>query len=145
MANPGQTIFLWLHVVANVFWIGAIAAVAIAVMASNIDPRTRGEVATTIYKRVANPAFMVSFLCGCVRLFIDGPKGLNYYFKLTHFMHGKLLFALIVIGLHHVIGARAKKLAQGDVDTAGKTGVLLAALAVCAAIAAFFVIAEIPK
>ena len=141
MANPGQTIFLWLHVVANVFWIGAIAAVAIAVMASNIDPRTRGEVATTIYKRVANPAFMVSFLCGCVRLFMTPA----YYFKLTHFMHGKLLFALIVIGLHHVIGARAKKLAQGDVDTAGKTGVLLAALAVCAAIAAFFVIAEIPK
>ena len=141
MANPGQTIFLWLHVVANVFWIGAIAAVAIAVMASNIDPRTRGEVATTIYKRVANPAFMVSFLFGCVRLFMTPA----YYFKLTHFMHGKLLFALIVIGLHHVIGARAKKLAQGDVDTAGKTGVLLAALAVCAAIAAFFVIAEIPK
>ena len=50
--------------------------------------------------------------------------------------HAKLLFALIVIGLHHVIGARAKKMAAGDAD-AGPTKVLGIVLAVCGALAAF--------
>ena len=141
MTNPAQTILIWLHVVANIFWIGSIAAVALIAMAEKHEAKTRGEIALTVYRKVANPAFIASFLLGAGRLFMDT----GYYFKQTHFMHGKLLFAFIVIGLHHVIGARARKLATGDSEKAGNLGVLLAILAIAAAAATFFVVAKIPR
>ena len=42
------------------------------------------------------PAFIVSFLAGGIRTAMD----LKGYFVQHHWMHGKLLFALIVIGIH---------------------------------------------
>ena len=52
----------------------------------------RGQLATVIYQRLAAPAFVASFVAGMARLFSDT----SYYFKQTHFMHAKLLFAVIV-------------------------------------------------
>lgn len=141
MTNPAQTILIWLHVVANIFWIGSIAAVALIAASETHEAKARGEIARAVYSKIANPAFIASFLFGAGRLFMDTA----YYFKQTHFMHGKLLFAFLVIGLHHVIGARARKLANGDIDTAGKMAPLVAALFLCAAAATFFVVAKIPR
>ncbi len=132
---------VWLHVTANLFWIGGITAVGLLVLATSVDPKVRGGLAVTVYQRLAAPAFVVSFIAGTARLFSDTA----YYFKQTHFMHGKLLFALIVIGLHHVIGARAKKLASGETTEPGPTKVLLGVLAGCAALAALTVIFKLPK
>jgi putative membrane protein len=59
------------------------------------------------------------------------------YFKATHYMHGKLPLALGAVALHHVLGARAKKMEAGDVEDAGPSlplGLTLAALAVGSAL-----------
>jgi protoporphyrinogen IX oxidase len=133
-------VLVWLHVVGNLVWIGSILAVGAAIVSPFGDPRTRGQIATRIYLRLAVPAFLVSFVCGAARLLMD-PR---YYLKEHHWMHGKLLFALIVIALHHVIGGRAKKLGRGTVQEAGPTATLSLALAVSAVVAAFFAIVKIP-
>src|SRR5262245_4510543 len=103
----------WLHVSGNIVWIGAILAVAVVILGPGA-PKDRGTIALGVYRRLAVPGFVVSFVCGASRLFLD-PE---LYFKLTHWMHAKLSFALAVIGIHHVIGGRAKKLAQGTVQKA---------------------------
>jgi protoporphyrinogen IX oxidase len=57
-------------------------------------------------------------------------------------MHAKLPVALVVIALHHVIGARAKRLASGARTEAGPVGMLTAALLAAAAVAAFLGLAR---
>ena len=121
-----------LHVTANVFWVGAIVAVALIMVADVGDSKTRGALAHRVYLRAAVPGFVLSFLAGTGRLALDA----SLYMKQGWF-HAKLLFVLIVIALHHVIGGKAKKMAAGDVDDAGKTGALAIALAVAGALAAF--------
>jgi protoporphyrinogen IX oxidase len=120
------------HVTANVFWLGAIVAVAIVLLSDSGDAKTRGSIAQRVYTRVAVPGFVLSFLMGVGRLSMDA----SIYMKQGWF-HAKLLFVLIVIGLHHVIGARAKKMANGDVDDAGPTKGLAIGLTICGALAAF--------
>jgi putative membrane protein len=125
-----------LHVTANVVWIGAILAVGRTLRASGFDPKQSGSLALGIYKGLAMPAFVVSFVAGALRLALSP----GYYFEATHFMHAKLLFALIVIALHHVVGARAKKAANGaTTEKAGSPGLDLA-LVVAAACAVFLAI-----
>src|SRR5262249_31690033 len=136
--NLGQLALVWLHVSGNLVWIGAILAVGV-VLTGQGEPKARGEIALGIYRRLAVPAFVVSFLCGAIRLGIDPP----YYLK-QHWMHAKLPLALGVIALHHIIGARARKLSQGTVQEAGPAGMLAGALAVAAIGAAFFAIFKIP-
>ncbi|MCC6553608.1 MAG: CopD family protein [Polyangiaceae bacterium] len=136
-----ENALVWLHVTGNIVWIGSILAVAAIVTAPAGDPKLRGELALRVYLRLAAPAFVVSFVCGAARL------GMNtsYYLVEHHWMHGKLAAALAVIGLHHVIGGRAKKLARGAVQGSGPTAMLSAVLAVLAALAAFFAIFRIPS
>jgi putative membrane protein len=133
-----QPILVFVHVAANVVWIGAILAVVVALTAPSGDLPTRGNIALAIYKKLATPAFVVSFLAGITRLFLDT----GYYFSATKFMHGKLTFAVAVIALHHVIGARAKRVAGGQISSAGNVSVLGIALLVAAAAAVFFVVVK---
>ena len=136
-----DTLLVWLHVTGNLVWIGAIVAVGLLLTASSAEPKVRGELAQRVYLRAAVPGFVASFLLGFIRMAMD----FNYYFVQHHWMHGKLLFAFISIGLHHVLGARAKKMANGDADGPGPAGMLLAVFAVSAAVAAFFVITKLPN
>ena len=46
----------------------------------------------------------------------------------AHWFHGKLTVALIVIALHHVIGAKAKKAHMGSMQSAKSGGILSLAL-----------------
>jgi putative membrane protein len=131
---------IWLHVSGNIVWIGSILAVGVVLLGKG-DPKARGEIAVDLYRRLAVPAFVVSFVCGAVRLGLD-PK---LYLKTTHWMHAKLPLALAVIALHHVIGARARKMAQGTVQEPGSTGMLTAILAIAAIGAAFFAIFKLPN
>jgi protoporphyrinogen IX oxidase len=132
--------FIWLHVVGNIVWIGAILAVGVTILSPIADSKTRGTLALEIYKKLAVPAFVVSFLFGVTRLGLDP----SLYLKQTHWMHAKLPLALGVIALHHVIGARAKKLSLGTVQDGGPTAILTLVIAVLAAGAAFFAIFKIP-
>ena len=121
------------HVMANVVWIGAIASVGWLVRRASdasladSERKTLAQAAyQLLYKRAAMPAFVVSFLAALARVGVD-PKS---YFS-QHWFHGKLLFGLVVIALHHVIGAKAKKAdsgsMQGSESSAILTGALLAA------------------
>ncbi len=125
-----------LHVSANVVWIGAILAVGRVLIASDGDARIRGALALGIYKKLATPAFGISFVAGAARLALNS----DYYFVQTHFMHAKLLFAFAVIGLHHVLGARAKKVAGGDGAAAGAAGGLTIGILVAALLAVFLAV-----
>ena len=131
---------VWLHVTGNVVWIGAIVAVALLLTAASGDVKVRGELARRVYLRAAVPAFVASFVGGTARMLMD----VGYYLKEHHWMHGKLLFAVIAIGIHHVLGARARKMAAGEVDNAGPAPMLLAVFALSAAAAVFFVIFRFP-
>ena len=133
---------VWLHVSGNLVWIGAILAVGLVLLGSRGEPQTRGAIASDIYRRLAVPAFVVSFVCGAIRLVGTGDAA--YYLQQHHWMHPKLTLALVVIALHHVIGARTRKMAAGTVQDAGPAGILTAVLAVAAIGAAFFAIFKIP-
>ena len=125
-----------LHVAANLVWIGAILSVALALVSRAGDGRVGAQIAYELYRRLAVPAFVVSFLAGVSRLVLD----LDLYFVQTKNMHGKLFFAVIVIGLHHVIGGRAKAVATGRRSAPGPVGVLALLLLISAVAAALFVI-----
>lgn len=131
---------LWLHVAGNIVWIGAILAVGLVLAGKAGEPKVRGTIAVDLYKKLAVPAFVVSFVCGAARLGLDA----NYYLKEHHWMHAKLPLAIGVIALHHVIGGRAKKMAAGTVQEPGPAGTLTAVLAALAVGAVFVAIFKIP-
>jgi len=131
---------VWLHVAGNVVWIGAILSVGLVLAGAKTDAKARGEIAVDLYRRLAVPAFVVSFLCGAVRLGLDA----SYFLKQHHWMHAKLTLALGVIALHHIIGARARKMAAGTVQDAGPVGKLTAALALLALGVTFVAIFKVP-
>jgi putative membrane protein len=138
--NGLSVALIWLHISGNVVWIGSILAVAAIITAKAVDPKIRGEVGLRVYSLLSVPAFVLGFVSGTARLLLD-PR---YYLVEHHWMHGKLPFALAVIGLHHVIGARAKKLARGTVQDSGPTAIMATILAVSAVVAAFFAIFKLP-
>jgi putative membrane protein len=130
------------HVIANVFWIGSIVGVGVILTANGIgDAKTRGALGKALYMKVAVPGFVLSFLLGLMKLAAFGDAG--FYMK-SGWFHIKLTMALVVIALHHVIGGKAKKMSEGDVDGPGKIGLVTAILAVCAGLAVFFVSTRFP-
>ena len=129
-------ILVALHVTANVVWIGSILAVGRVIESKEGDARVRGTLGLSIYRGLAVPAFVLSFVAGAGRLALD----LDYYFVATHFMHAKLLFALIVIGLHHVMGARARRVADGASGAASAVPFLTIGILVSAALAVFLAV-----
>ncbi|MBI4953870.1 MAG: hypothetical protein HY908_17735 [Myxococcales bacterium] len=131
---------IWLHVVGLVLWIGSIVAVGVLLASRHGEPRTRGALGYEIYLWLSVPAFVLAFGAGFGRLLSDT----TLYFKQTHFMHGKLAVALVAIALHHVLGARAKKMARGTAEGAGPALPLALAIAACAVVAALFVVFRIP-
>ncbi len=124
------------HVTANLVWIGAILAVAYVLVAAPGSATDRGQLGVALYRKLAVPAFVISFTAGLTRLLMN----VHLYLVQTKWMHAKLLFALVVIALHHVIGGRAKRMASGDKPDAGPTGTLAVVLLLSAAAAVFFVI-----
>lgn len=131
-----MSLLLALHVVANLVWIGSILAVALVLSHGAGDAKVRGETALMLYRRLSTPGFVLAFLLGVVVL----ASNATYYLRTSHFMHAKLLLALGVIGLHHVIGARAKKLAAGTTQDIGPVLVLALVLLLLAAGAAILAV-----
>jgi len=127
-----------LHVIANLFWIGSIVSVGLLISLPLGAIRERGALARAVYLKLSAPAFGLSFLAGALRMVLD----LQYYFVATHFMHAKLPLALGAIAIHHVLGARARRLADGSRTTAGPAGILTAVLALLAAAAAFIALTK---
>lgn len=122
------SLLLALHVCANVVWIGSIAAVGLLVAKS-------GAAARYVYRVLAVPAFVASFVLG-IGLVARDPAG---YFHQGWF-HAKLTAAIVVIALHHVIGGRAKRAEAGTLSGDGGARVMTGVLLVAAAAAVFAVI-----
>ena len=124
------------HVAANLVWIGAILSVGLVLVSRSADVRVVATLAYELYKRVAVPAFAVSFVAALIRLILS----YKLYFVETKYMHFKLLFVAIVIALHHVIGGRARAVAGGRRNSPGPVGVLSLLLLISAVAATFFVV-----
>jgi protoporphyrinogen IX oxidase len=124
------------HVAANLVWIGAILSVAMILVSRSADVRIVAALAYELYKKVAVPAFLVSFVTALTRLILQ----YKLYFVETKYMHFKLLFVAIVIALHHIIGARARAVAGGRRNSPGPIGVLSLLLLISAVAATFFVV-----
>ena len=107
---------LALHVAANVVWIGSILSAGWLTGRARLmaDGAEVGRLARGIYLRFAVPGFVLSFVAGLARLLVAPGT----YMRM-HWMHGKLFFVVGVIALHHIIGARTKRVAKGD-TAAGK-------------------------
>lgn len=110
-----------LHIAANLVWIGSILSVAVllSLAASRQDGKGVAEVAHAVYRRLSAPAFGLSFVFGVLRVGLEP----TYYLHL-HWFHAKFGAALVVIALHHVLGAKARKAAAGSMQ-AGRNGAIL--------------------
>ena len=113
-----------LHVFANLVWIGSIASSGF-LLAKAEEEKALASGAAWLYQRIATPAFGVSFLTGIGRFALEPGTYIH-----AHWFHGKLTFALVVIALHHVIGARAKKARAGSMQRA-KSGAILSLALLC--------------
>jgi protoporphyrinogen IX oxidase len=113
---------LVLHVVGNLLWIGSIVAVGALLAAPIGSAAERGTLARWLYRRVANPALGLSLLMGLARLALI-PDLLK-----SHYMHAKLTLAVFVIGLHHVLGARSRKMAASTATSAGPAAAMSAGI-----------------
>ena len=138
-----------LHVLAVVVWIGSLVGVGLVATAkgdAGATSNVRGTLARRIYQRAAVPAFVVAFGAGLFRLLRGWSEGYlsplgtwtNGYSK-SPWMHAKLTTALVIIALHHIVGARTRKMAN-DGATEGPIGAMTWVIGVCAAAAIFFVI-----
>jgi putative membrane protein len=113
---------------ANLVWIGSIASVGwltrrAGALGGDAGKALAEAAYTILYKRVAAPAFGISFICGVARLL----RNTDYYIH-AHWFHAKLAFAFVVIALHHVLGARARRVHEGSMQAAGVSGILTGAL-----------------
>ncbi len=128
---------LAIHVLAVTIWVGALASLTLVLSAPSSlgDSKVRGALGRRIYTNAAVPAFIVAFTAGIIRL-------LKYWQALyahQHWMHGKLTAALVLIAVHHVLGARARKMADAGADV-GPAVVLGAVAMLAAAVAVAMVI-----
>lgn len=142
---------IFVHLLANLVWVGSLLSAAWVLAsggwtagratrepASGPDPgalRARAAISLGLYRRLATPAFGLSFVAGLTRLLLDA----EFYFVSTKFMHGKLTFALLAIVLHHVIGARINGVASGKSANAGNVAGLAIGFMISAIGAVFFV------
>jgi len=133
-----ETGILSLHVLGNVVWVGSILSVALLVSAAPFmaDPADAGSLARRVYLRLAVPAFVVSFVAGVTRISFSPIAYLH-----MPWMHAKLACALVVIGVHHALGGKARRVAAGDVPAARRS-VLLALVLFLAASGAVFLAIE---
>lgn len=127
------------HVLANVVWIGALLSECMLLGRARFmaDGAEIGGLARRVHSRLAVPAFVASFACGVARIGED-PR---VYLHLP-WMHVKLAFAAGVIVLHHVIGARARRVAGGAIQEGNGAPFVGAVVFLCAAVAVLLGVAK---
>lgn len=141
MSSP-TTALVAAHVLANVVWIGSILSVALLVGRARFmaDGAEVGGLALRVYRQLAVPAFVGSFVFGLTYFVL----GIRVYAHMP-WMHAKLTLALGIIALHHIIGAKAKRAAAGKAKEAGgTTGLLIAMLALAAGVVWLAVVKQLP-
>jgi protoporphyrinogen IX oxidase len=125
-----------LHVFCNFLWVGGLAAITFlwskrAQTGAATGANGYAVHALELYRGPASLGFYGSFVFGVGRLLLD----LQTYMH-AHWFHGKLTLALVVIALHHILGAHIKRVAgDGNIQTATR-GVTLGVAAMVAAFGA---------
>jgi putative membrane protein len=106
------------HILANLVWIGALLSEAVLLGRATWlpDPAQAGVFARRIHTRLAFPAFVASVAAGLGRLL---PA--RHAYGAMPWMYAKLGFAVAIIVLHHLIGLKARRVANGNVDAAQGT------------------------
>ncbi len=130
-------LMLTLHLFFDMLWVGSTIAMAVLLLGPSKTAKIgqeKGNAALELYQKVANPSFSGAFFLGCLLLY-QRP---TYYFVDTKFMHGKLLFAVIVVVLTHVLGAKAKKQSESGTENSSSIKVLLALLLLGAFLTSYF-------
>lgn len=124
------TILVAVHIIGNVVWIGSLLAVALLVAHApwTAEPAEVARLARRVHNRLAIPGFLTSFLAGGARIWLMPAAYAHAYW-----LHAKLGLALLVIVFHHVIGGRARRVAQGRVEAAAGVDWVGLATLVCAA------------
>jgi putative membrane protein len=125
-----QSAIVALHVLANVVWIGSLLSVAL-LLSATAEASTGGTAARLgrrIYLRLSVPAFAVSLLCGSAVLVMSASSYMR-----APWMHAKLTLALAIVAIHHVVGARARRAADGRTEYARGAGGLALAVLACSA------------
>lgn len=124
------TALVAVHVIGNVVWIGSLLAVALLVAHApwTADPADVARLARRVHMRLAIPGFLTAFAAGAARIWLMPTAYMHAYW-----MHAKLGLALLVIVFHHVIGARAKRVAAGRPEAAAGTDLLGIVTFLCAA------------
>lgn len=136
---PLSAAVLAAHVLANLVWIGALLSETVLLGRTTwlSDPAEVGALARRVHTRLAIPAFLGSVAAGLARFL---PA--RHAYATMPWMYAKLGFAIAVIVLHHMIGARARRVADGNVRASQGTWVLGALVFVSAAGAVLFAIAK---
>lgn len=124
-----------LHVAANLVWIGSILSVGVSLSSSTGEGRAGAQIAYELYRKLAIPAFALSLATALTRFSLEAKRYLT-----DPNMHPKLLLAMIVIVLHHLIGARAKAVATGRRARPGPVSALSLLLLISAVAATLFVV-----
>jgi putative membrane protein len=112
---PLPTLLVAAHLIANGIWIGALLSVAMLIARAPwmAEPGEVGVLARRLHARLAAPAFVGSFATGVARIALNPHVYLN-----QRWFGAKLLFALVLIVVHHIIGARAERVAEGNARAA---------------------------
>ncbi len=121
-----------LHLLSLMVWIGSAASIGALLRRAELASddgasRASSEAAAAVYRAVSTPAFVAAVAFGLL-LFLEAPAT---YMRL-HWFHGKLTAALVVIGLHHALGAKAKRSAAGSRQRASGGSILGGAILVLA-------------
>jgi len=132
------TLLVFFHVLGNLVWIGSLLAVGLVVSSTGVAATERGLLARRIYLQLALPAFLLAFSTGLARLVLD----VELFLVRTHYMHAKLVFALVIIALHHVLGARARRLARGEEAPPAATNLMTLGVLLSAAAATYLVLTK---
>lgn len=111
---------LVLHVVTNLIWIGSILAVAVLLARGPGDATQRGGAGLVVFRWLALPSSSLAVVIGLAQLAMN----FELYMRLTHWMHAKLPLSLVVLGLTHALGARARRMSSGEVAAEGPALVL---------------------
>ncbi|HLK39559.1 MAG TPA: hypothetical protein VKU41_22540 [Polyangiaceae bacterium] len=117
------------HLVGDVVWIGALLAANDLLSRAPwmAEPAEVGALARRVYQRLAQPALLLCLATGGV-LFGLSPGSLLH----ARWFFAKMAFALALIVLHRLVGARAARIADGRTRGGAGSGLLAVLVLLCA-------------
>jgi uncharacterized membrane protein len=131
-----NTILVTLHVLSTLIWVGAGAAIG-WLLRGQADEKLAAKLARDVFSKVANPAFLVAFLAGFAAFFVNLAS-----YRQSHWLHAKVTFGFIAMGVFHMLGAHARRVADGSRPAGNRANVLLPLMLVLAGVAVLLAVGK---